>query len=99
MIDIVEQLRDRAYAGKGVDALCERAAEEIERLRQVSSQENPSACPHVTGTVTQYCTLTPFTLTDEERSAIVWCVEMAATIATECDEELAALRGLLDRLE
>lgn len=127
MIDIVDQLRDRAYAGKGVDALCERAAEEIERLRtairrfadqdatlsvvngsvivqiddprQVSSQENSPACPHVTGTVTQYCTLTPFTLTDEERSAIVWCVEMAATTATECDEELAALRGLLDRLE
>jgi hypothetical protein len=24
-------------------------------------------------------------------------VEMAATTATECDEELAALRGLLDR--
>jgi hypothetical protein len=39
------------------------------------------------------------TLTDAERSAIVWCVEMAATTATECDEELAALRGLLDRLE
>ena len=37
------------------------------------------------------------TLTDAERSAIVWCVEMAATIATECDEELAALRGLLER--
>lgn len=24
-------------------------------------------CPHVTGTTTRYCTLTPFTLTDEER--------------------------------
>jgi hypothetical protein len=36
-------------------------------------------------------------LADEERSAIVWCVDMAATIATECDEELAALRGLLER--
>ena len=39
------------------------------------------------------------TLTDEERSAIVWCVEMAATTATECDEELAALRGLLERMK
>jgi hypothetical protein len=38
------------------------------------------------------------TLTDEEREAIVWCVEMAETTATECDEELAALRGLLARL-
>lgn len=29
---IVDQLRDRAYCGKGVDSLCERAASEIERL-------------------------------------------------------------------
>jgi hypothetical protein len=36
-------------------------------------------------------------LTDADRAAIAWCVEMAATTATECDEELAALRGLLDR--
>ena len=27
-------------------------------------------CPYVTGTVTHHCTLTPFTLTDEEREAI-----------------------------
>jgi hypothetical protein len=38
-----------------------------------------------------------FTLTDAERAAIAWCVEMAETTATECDEELAALRGLLSR--
>jgi hypothetical protein len=37
------------------------------------------------------------TLTDAEREAVAWCVEMAATTATECDEELAALRGLLER--
>lgn len=30
---IVDELRDRAYCGKGVDSLCERAASEIERLR------------------------------------------------------------------
>jgi hypothetical protein len=36
-------------------------------------------------------------LTDAEREAIAWCVGMAETTATECDEELAALRGLLDR--
>jgi hypothetical protein len=27
-------------------------------------------CPYVTGSVTRYCTLTPFTLTDLERTAI-----------------------------
>jgi hypothetical protein len=36
-------------------------------------------------------------LTDAERAAIAWCVGMAETTATECDEELAALRGLLNR--
>jgi hypothetical protein len=40
---------------------------------------------------------THMTLTEGERTAIVWCVEMAETTATECDEELAALRGLLNR--
>jgi len=33
MKNIVDQLRDRAYCGKGVDSLCERAASEIELLR------------------------------------------------------------------
>jgi hypothetical protein len=34
-------------------------------------------CPYVTGTVTRYCTLTPFTLTDAEREAILYCVSCA----------------------
>jgi hypothetical protein len=38
-------------------------------------------------------------LTDAERSAIALCVEMAETTATECDEEMAALRGLLARFK
>ncbi len=41
--------------------------------------------------------ITRLRLADKERAAIAWCVEMAATTATECDEELAALRGLLER--
>jgi hypothetical protein len=40
--------------------------------------------------------LTP-TLADAEREAVEWCVEMAMLHATECDDELAALRGLLER--
>jgi len=39
------------------------------------------------------------TLSDAERAAIAWCVGMAETTATECDEELSALRGLLARFE
>ena len=41
--------------------------------------------------------ITRLRLTDAERAAIAWCVGMAETTATECDEELAALRGLLER--
>ncbi len=50
-------------------------------------------CPYITGNVTRYCTLTPFTLTDEEREAIreavgayndndddVECAHIAATL-------------------
>jgi hypothetical protein len=51
-------------------------------------------CPYVTGSVTRYCTLTPFTLTDAEREAIeeairrLWGFDIVAT-----------LRGLLERTQ
>jgi broad specificity phosphatase PhoE len=38
------------------------------------------------------------TLTDEEREAVSWCVEMAMNSATDCVAEIATLRGLLERL-
>ena len=37
-------------------------------------------------------------LTGAEREAVEWCVEMARIHATDCDEEIATLRGLLERL-
>ena len=37
-------------------------------------------------------------LTDAEREAVEWCVEMALLHATDCEEEVATLRGLLERL-
>ena len=37
------------------------------------------------------------TLTDAERKAVEWCVEMAVLHATDCEGEVAALRGLLER--
>lgn len=37
------------------------------------------------------------TLTDAERQAVEWCVEMAVLHATDCDDEIATLRGLLER--
>ena len=61
---------------------------EIERLRA-------QPCPYVTGTVTRYCTLTPFTLTDDERLAIQWVVGEA--LYADGVSVQATLRGLLER--
>jgi hypothetical protein len=58
-------------------------------------------CPYVTGTVTQHCTLTPFTLTDAEREAIREAV--GAYNDNDDDEECAkiaaTLHGLLKRTD
>jgi len=58
-------------------------------------------CPYVTGTVTRYCTLTPFTLTDAERGAIS---EAAKAYADNDGDDsragiAAALFGLLKRTD
>ena len=36
-------------------------------------------------------------LTDAEREAVEWCVEMAMNSATDCVDEIRTLRGLLKR--
>jgi hypothetical protein len=38
-------------------------------------------------------------LTDEERAAVEWCVEMALHSATDCVAEIRTLRGLLERMK
>ena len=38
------------------------------------------------------------TLTDAERGAVEWCVEMALNSATDCVAEVRTLRGLLERI-
>jgi hypothetical protein len=54
-------------------------------------------CPYVTGSVTRYCTLTPFTLTDAEREA----VQFAAFLYEQGGraDDAATLRGLLERMK
>jgi hypothetical protein len=62
-------------------------------------------CPYVTGTVTRYCTLTPFKLTDAEREAIaagLGALESmyagASPISRPIHDAYApTLRGLLER--
>jgi hypothetical protein len=84
--DIASRLRNwrglhLAHGGE----LFEAAAAEIERLRS-------QPCPYVTGTVTQHCTLTPFTLTDAEREAVEYYIGTGGPDAVD-----ATLRTLLER--
>lgn len=61
-------------------------------------------CPYVAGSVTKYCTLTPFTLTDAEREAVEDAIGWIESPSVE-DEAMpedylpitATLRGLLER--
>ena len=56
-------------------------------------------CPYVVGTTTLHCSLTPFTLTDEEREAIEFALDrLRGTLRgnEEC-EHAESLRSLLER--
>jgi len=92
-IDIVTRLNQTRADMLGTDdedhyGDCHEAAGEIERLRS-------QPCPYVTGTVTRYCTLTPFTLTDAEREAIRFAAVVYEQGGRAADA--ATLRGLLER--
>jgi hypothetical protein len=73
---------------------------EIERLRSraVESRETVQ-CPYVVGRTTRYCSLTPFTLTDEERVAVRKAAEVYSDNDDdeECARIAATLRSLLER--
>ncbi len=91
--DIASRLRNwrglhLAHGGE----LFEAAAAEIERLRT-------QPCPYVTGTVTRYCTLTPFTLTDEERERVSVVADWASEHLGKDDPGVVALRALMERLK
>jgi hypothetical protein len=55
-------------------------------------------CPYITGTVTRYCTLTPFTLTDAERFVLCEVRDAYADRDEVAANEIAAvIDGLLER--
>ena len=71
---------------------------------------NEQTCPYVVGRTTLHCSLTPFTLTDEEREAIERLCEAANDIISddrtvggshwqEDEAAVAVARGLLERLK
>jgi len=73
--------------------------------RVVPLYRQPPTCPYVVGKTTLHCSLTPFTLTDEEREAVAWAIVAADLEKTETvgefsafvAERAATLRGLLER--
>ena len=58
---------------------------------------NGATCPHVRGTVTQYCALN-FTLSDEERGALQEMCDFADALLRKEDPTIFTLRNLLARL-
>jgi len=91
MSDIVERLRAWVYTDSQY-ATAREAADEIERLRK-------APCPHVVGTTTHYCSLTPFTLTEKERKAIGWAIAECESMPVDLSREAAdTLRSLLSRI-
>jgi|688.fasta_scaffold446152_3 hypothetical protein len=98
MTDIIERLRKWTISRNAVPCgdLMDEAAAEIERLRNGAVENRETVqCPHVVGKTTLHCSLTPFTLTDEEREAVEWAEELAGN----CEEfdRVDTLRNLLER--
>jgi len=93
MSDIVERLRNwRTVHLTQLRYVMESAADEIERLRK-------APCPHVVGTTTHYCSLTPSTLTEKERKAIGWAIAECESMPVDLSREAAAtLRSILSRI-
>jgi hypothetical protein len=73
-----------------------RLVAENERLRNGAVAGCETVCPHVRGTVTQHCSLN-FTLTDEEREAIEWCLSLP--MLDRDAVRMMPLRSLLERLK
>jgi hypothetical protein len=72
-----ERLRQRQIAATcrpngetATDQTAAPAPAESLGATEVADVGGAGACPYVVGRTTQYCSLTPFTLTDEEREAI-----------------------------
>jgi hypothetical protein len=75
-----------SYSRQDAEGAVVGMAEVIPLYRQ------PQTCPYVVGRTTQHCSLTPFTLTDDERGAIAYYVGTGGP-----DRVDATLRSLLER--
>ena len=105
MSDLVTRLRNwRNVHLARLHLLMDEAADEMERLSangdcpapENAANEDNTPATHATpskGSEQNGCTLT-----DAERAAVAWCVEMAMNSATDCVAEIKTLRSLLERI-
>jgi hypothetical protein len=62
------------------------------------AKQEPQTCPYVVGRTTLHCSLTPFTLTDQEREAIRQAAMRVECLCQRGARDMAAtLRSLLER--
>ncbi len=90
MRDIVQRLRDRAFAFKSPDPLLEEAADEIERLRN-GAVESRESVPVTEPMSKEKRAEVSFMLTDAERGVIERAIARAASIGDPAAPALAAL--------
>jgi hypothetical protein len=93
--------------GQPYDVFYSDPACDVERMRGewmaisgatfVPLYREPQTCPYVVGRTTQHCSLTPLTLTDEEREAIYRAEARLRTAYVPDDDTAATLRSLLER--
>ncbi len=79
---------------QAVEACARRNEHTTYGARVIPLYTTPQTCPHLVGKTTQYCSLTPFTLTDEEREAIRKAM-VIMRIHEDDDEDV--LEALLER--
>lgn len=106
MTDLVTRLRNwRSVHLARLHILMDEAADEMERLSKMGdcpdrdNAANSDNTPAANATPREGIEQSGCTLTDAERAAVEWCVGMISDSATDCDDEMAALLGLLERMD
>ena len=105
MTDLAARLKNwRSVHLARLHILMDEAADEMERLSAngdcpaPENAANEDNTPAATATPSKGSEQNGCTLTDAERGAVEWCVEMALNSATDCVAEVRTLRGLLERI-
>jgi hypothetical protein len=89
---------DRIYDVYAIEEEAKAISESVAGNHGIAPLYRSPDCPYITGTVTRYCTLTPFTLTDAERFVLREVRDAYADRDEVAANEIAAvIDGLLER--